>query len=159
MRIIIGNDQGGYDLKEKIKDRLFLHKTKKEFKITAVYDYGCLCPDPVDYPDFAEPVARQISRGFADLGILICGSGIGMSIAANKLPGIRAAVCDNPVSARLAREHNDANILCLGARFVAPEYAQEIVKVFLTTKFSNEERHKRRIKKISQLEKSVRKKK
>ena len=99
-----------------------------------------------------------MSEGSAKLGILICGSGIGMSIAANKIAGIRAAVVENPVAARLARDHNDANVLCLGSRFIAPEYGSEIATAFLTTKFSADPRHEGRIGKIAALEKKLFKK-
>ncbi|MFN7685956.1 MAG: ribose 5-phosphate isomerase B [Oligoflexia bacterium] len=108
----------------------------------------------VDYPDVAEGVAEKIaSEGNQARGILICGSGIGMSISANKVPGIRAALVENPVAARLSREHNDANVLCLGSRFVAPEYGAEIAKIWLETPFSGENRHEQRVKKITRIEK------
>ncbi|MGZ3689136.1 MAG: RpiB/LacA/LacB family sugar-phosphate isomerase, partial [Bdellovibrionota bacterium] len=95
----------------------------------------------------------KIASGEAEKGVLVCGSGIGMSIAANKVPGVRAAVVENPVAARLSREHNDANVLCLGSRFVAPEYGAEITRVWLETPFSNDGRHKARVEKIARLEK------
>jgi len=109
----------------------------------------------VDYPDMAEAVGAKIrAQGAGARGILICGTGIGMSISANKIAGIRAALVENPVSARLSREHNDANILCLGSRFVAPEYGAEIAKIWLETPYTGEARHEVRIKKLTQLEKS-----
>lgn len=111
----------------------------------------------VDYPDYAEALSRKLVAGEAPVGILICGSGIGMSISANKVPGVRAALVENPIAAQLSKQHNDANVLCLGARFLAPEYASEIVQAFLTTPFSGDERHKNRVKKISALEKSAEK--
>lgn len=108
--------------------------------------------DRVDYPDYAAKVATLISTGKAKLGILICGSGIGMSIAANKFPGVRAAVVESVEAAKLSREHNDANILCLGARLLGTEKAIAITKAFLETPFSGGERHIERIKKITALE-------
>ena len=109
----------------------------------------------MDYPDFAAELATRITRGEASRGILICGSGIGMSIAANKIAGIRAALVENPIAARLSREHNDANVLCLGARFVAPEYAAEIARAWLKTPFSRRPRRRRhaaRVEKIAKIE-------
>ncbi len=110
----------------------------------------------VDYPDSAEKLSRELlSRPDHYFGgVLLCGSGIGVSIAANKIPGIRAALCENPISARLAREHNHANVLCLGARFVAPEYAKEILDSWITAIPSNDARHCNRVEKIKQLEKT-----
>jgi ribose 5-phosphate isomerase B len=108
--------------------------------------------DRVDYPDFAKLLATEIAAQKATRGVLICGSGIGMSIAANKVPGIRAAVVENPVAARLSREHNDANVLCLGSRFIAGEYGAEIVETWLNTEFSGDERHQKRIQKIAALD-------
>jgi len=106
----------------------------------------------VDYPDYAEKLCAQIRTTPGSMGILICGSGIGMSIAANKIAGIRAALVENPVSARLAREHNDANVLCLGARFLAAEYAAEIAQVFLKTPASKDPRHGARVEKLKRLD-------
>jgi ribose 5-phosphate isomerase B len=108
--------------------------------------------DRVDYPDFARLLGEMIASGQAERGILICGSGIGMSIAANKIHGVRAAVVENPVAARLSREHNDANVLCLGSRFIAPEYGTEIVQIWLSTPFTADARHSARIQKIQELE-------
>ncbi len=116
-------------------------------------DLGPDNSNSVDYPDYAEMVGKKILASEADRAILICGSGIGMSIAANKIHGIRAALVENPVSARLAREHNDTNILCLGARITAPEYGIEIAKIWLTTPFSADPKHTQRIRKIHSLEK------
>ena len=118
-------------------------------------DLGPANSAKVDYPDYAERLANKIVAGEAQMGILICGSGIGMCIAANKVDGIRAAVAENPVIAKLSREHNDTNVLCLGARFLAKEYATEIVKTWLETPFSNDLRHKKRIEKISIIENST----
>lgn len=108
--------------------------------------------DRVDYPDFAEKLSKEILKGTAPLGVLICGTGIGMSIAANKVKGIRAAVVENPVSAQLSREHNHANVLCLGSRIVAPEYAAEIIRAWIKTPGSQDQRHLARVKKISDIE-------
>ncbi|MCX7984020.1 MAG: ribose 5-phosphate isomerase B [Bacteroidetes bacterium] len=142
--IALGSDHAGFQYKEKIKELLIsLHL---EYK-----DYGTFSPDSTDYPDYASRVSNAILKGEAERGILICGTGIGMSIAANKFPGIRAAVCESIDSARLAREHNDANILCLGERITPWEKAIEIVKVFLTTEFENGERHCRRVNKLNTL--------
>ena len=115
-------------------------------------DLGPVNNARVDYPDFAERLATKIAAGDAELGILLCGSGIGMSIAANKIDGIRAAVVENPIAAQLARQHNHANVLCLGSRFLAPEYAADIVKAFLETPFSLEPRHQQRVDKITAIE-------
>jgi len=107
--------------------------------------------DRVDYPDYAVKLGRKIQEGAASQGVLICGSGIGIAIAANKLHGIRAATVENPIAAKLAKEHNNANVLCLGSRFVAKEYASEIVESWLTAKFQ-EGRHTGRVAKISALD-------
>ena len=111
-------------------------------------DFGTFSPDSCDYPDYAQPVAKAVAAGDCEKGILICGTGIGMSITANKIRGIRAAVCGDSFSARATREHNDANILCLGARVISEAKALEITDIFLDTPFSGDERHSRRIAKI-----------
>jgi ribose 5-phosphate isomerase B len=140
--LLIASDHAGY------KTKIEIQKLLPNFEFE---DIGPTNDDKVDYPDFAEKLAKKITDN--NLGILICGSGIGMSIAANKVAGVRAAVVENPVSAKLAREHNHANVLCLGSRFVAPEYAAEIVKAFLEATPSSDWRHQNRVKKITQLEK------
>ena len=140
-KILIASDHAGFALKSEIQ-RTLANWTWQ--------DLGPLNDDRVDYPDFARAVALKIAAGEASRGILICGSGIGMSIAANRVRGIRAAVVENPVAARLSREHNDANILCLGSRFLAAEYGAEIVQVWLETPFSQGPRHLARIQKIDQ---------
>jgi len=117
-----------------------------------VEDYGTDCDKPVDYPDYAEKVAKAVAAGKAPLGILICGTGIGMSIAANKVDGIRAALCDNCYSAQKAKEHNDANIICLGARVLGPGLAEQIVDTFLASSFLGTH-HILRLEKIAKLEK------
>lgn len=145
MRVLIASDHAGISLKT------FLQTALQDVDWE---DLGPGSGERVDYPDFAEKLARRVAGDKKLLGVLICGSGIGMSIAANKIAGIRAALCENPVSARLAREHNDANVLCLGARFVAPEYAEEIVQAWLMAEPSREGRHQARVAKITALETS-----
>ncbi len=143
LQVVIASDHAGYELKAAIQ------KLLPDWKWL---DLGPLNGDRVDYPDFAQKLAERVSKGEFSQGILVCGSGIGMSIAANKVAGIRAAVVENPVAARLSREHNDANVLCLGSRFIAPEYGAEIARVWLETPFSGDARHSARVKKITQLE-------
>ena len=136
--IALGCDHGGYPLmKEVIK---YLDEAKIEYK-----NYGTYSEDSCDYPVFAKAVAGAIVNGECEKGILICGTGIGISIAANKVKGVRAALCHDCFSAKATRQHNDANILAMGARVVGAGLAVEIVKNFLETPFSNEERHIRRI--------------
>ena len=142
--IAIGSDHAGFEYKEYFKK--LLSDMGHPYQ-----DFGTFSTEPVDYPDIADVVSKAISSHTFDLGILICGTGIGMSIAANKHSGIRAAVCESTTSAKLSREHNDANILCLGERITSLETAIEIVKAFLTTPFSGEERHNCRIQKIHSL--------
>lgn len=140
--IALGSDHAGFRYKEKLKE--LLTSRKEEFK-----DYGTSSEESTDYPDYAARVAKAILNGEAERGILICGTGIGMSIAANKFPGIRAAVCESVASARLARQHNDANILCIGERITPWEKAVEIIDVFLSTPFDGGERHCRRVEKLN----------
>jgi ribose 5-phosphate isomerase B len=142
--IAIGSDHAGFEYKEHLKKLL-------DDIGEAYNDFGTSSNSSTDYPDYAHIVSKEISSGKFDKGILICGTGIGMSIVANKHKDIRAAVCESIASARLAREHNDANILCIGARISSWETTAEIVKVFLSTPFSNGERHVCRIKKIHSL--------
>ena len=141
MKISIGCDHGGYAYKQMLMQHL-------EDRGIRYQDFGCFSPDSCDYPDYAIPVAKAVASGEFEKGILICGTGIGMSIAANKVHGIRAAVCGDSFSATATREHNDANILCMGARVISEAKALEITDIFLDTPFSEEERHKRRISKI-----------
>ena len=136
--VAIGCDHGGFELKQEILT--FLDKKGIEYK-----DFGCYDTASVDYPEYARKVAYEILDGTCDKGILICGTGIGISIAANKIPGIRAALCTDCFCAQATREHNDANILALGGRVVGPGLAAKIVETFLETPFSNDERHIRRI--------------
>ena len=137
--IYIGSDHGGYTLKLEIID----HLRERGFEVT---DIGCDSEASCDYPIYAKKVTDAIIDGSADKGILVCGTGIGMSMAANKVSGIRAALCHDVFSAQATREHNNANILCLGARVVGPGLALMIVDTFLDTAFSNDERHVRRLK-------------
>lgn len=143
-KIAIGSDHAGFESKEKAKRELLALGVE-------VVDKGTHSLDSVDYPDFGAAVARAVASGEVDRGVLICGSGIGVSIAANKIPGARAALCWNEETTRLAREHNDANVLCFGARFIEPERAARMVRLFLETEFAGE-RHTQRVEKLSALD-------
>jgi ribose 5-phosphate isomerase B len=145
-KIAIASDHAGFDGKEAIK------KTLDELGV-AYQDFGTHSDDSVDYPDYAGPVARAVAAGEYERGILVCGSGIGMEIAANKVPGIRAALAWNEETARLSRTHNDANIIAVGARTTPPETIDNIVRIFLNTGFEGGGRHQRRLEKLAQLEK------
>jgi len=140
----IGSDHAGYEYKEKIK--LLLAELGEPFK-----DFGTHSTESVDYPDIAHAVSVDIASGGCSRGILVCGTGIGMSITANKHNGIRAAVCESVASARLSRQHNDANILCCGARISSWETIAEVVRTFLATPFDGGSRHACRIEKIHSL--------
>lgn len=142
--LAIGCDHGGYELKQDIVKHLQAQKL-------AVKDYGCFSTDSVDYPDYAYPVARAVADGTCALGILICGTGIGMAMAAGKVAGIRCAVCGDTFSAHATREHNDANILALGARVIGKGLACDIVDAFLAAEFQGG-RHAARIAKITKIE-------
>lgn len=135
-KIVIASDHGGYQLKEMIKNRL-----KDRFELV---DLGTHVEESVNYPDYAHKLANSINDGIATRGILICGSGLGVSIAANRHRGIRAALVDSVTLAKLCRQHNDANVLCMGGRIVGPTVAEEIVDTFLTTSFEGG-RHAKRI--------------
>ena len=139
--IAIASDHGGYALKQELIARL--KERGLEYR-----DFGTFSEESCDYPDFGEPAARAVVSGECDRGILICGTGIGMSITANKIKGVRCALCGDCYSAELTRRHNDANILALGARVVGEGLALKIVDTFLDTPFSGDERHLRRIRKI-----------
>lgn len=141
--IAVGSDHGGFGLKQEIL--AYLDKKGLAYK-----DFGCFDETSCDYPEYAHAVAHAVADGECQQGILICGTGIGMSMAANKVKGIRAALCGDCFSAQMTREHNDANILALGARVVGPGLALKIVETFLTTPFSGDERHARRIAKIEE---------
>lgn len=146
MKLAISSDHGAYDYKEIVKEMLTAagHTVK---------DFGCSGHESVDYPDTASAVAISVASGESDRGIVLCGTGIGACISANKIKGIRCALCSDPVSARLTREHNDSNILAMGQRVIGVEVMKEIVRVWVNTEFSNDERHARRIRKIAELEK------
>jgi ribose 5-phosphate isomerase B len=137
VKVAIGCDHGGIDLKNTVVSVL----TELGHEID---DQGCSSTDSVDYPDFAKSVSSLVQEGECRCGILICGTGIGMSMAANRIPGIRAALCHEMFSAKMSREHNDANILCLGARVIGPGLATEIVRTWMTSDFAGG-RHQRRI--------------
>jgi len=146
-RIAIGSDHAGFPVKEAIRKYL-------EGAGYAVDDEGTSSEDSVDYPDYGKAVGERVAAKRDDLGIVVCGSGIGISIAANKVPGVRAALAHNVLTAQLAREHNDANVLALGARIVTPAAALEMVQTFLTTPYAGG-RHQRRLDKISQIERDT----
>lgn len=144
MRVALAADHAGVELKEVLK-RL-LDERGVDYR-----DFGANTTDSVDYPDFAADVARAVASGAYDRGVLVCGSGIGMAITANKIPGIRAASVNDAPSARLSREHNDANVLTLGARLIDPARIREILQAFLDTPFEGG-RHQRRLDKITDIE-------
>ncbi|MCA0758568.1 ribose 5-phosphate isomerase B [Paenibacillus sp. N4] len=145
MKIAIGADHGGYSLKEVIVPYLLSLGHEVE-------DVGCSCDQSVDYPDYALPVCDLVTSGKAERGILICGTGIGMSIAANKVRGIRCALVHDLFSAQATRDHNDTNVLAIGERVVGPGVAQEIVRIWLETPFSGGERHVGRLNKVKKIE-------
>jgi len=146
MRIAIGADHGGYPLNERIIRELDVAGNE-------IIDFGThVGSRPDDYPDYVIKVGEAVRSGEAEIGILICGSGVGAAVAANKLRGIRAALCSDTYSAHQSREHDDCNVLCLGARVVGVELALDIVRRFVAARFSGEERHKRRLAKVKQIE-------
>jgi len=148
MKIALGSDHRGYQLKENLKEYL------KELNVEYV-DFGCENEKSVDYPDIGFRVAIEVKSGKYDRGILICGNGIGMSVVANKIRGIRAALCHNEFTARHSKEHNDANILILGGRIIGLGLAREIVKVWLNANFNQKEKHINRLNKIKQEEDKI----
>jgi ribose 5-phosphate isomerase B len=145
MKIALGADHGGFELKEKIREHLAALGVSVE-------DVGTHSTEAVDYPDYALAVGERVASNRADRGILVCGAGIGMSMAANKIPGIRAANVHSELEAQLSREHNDANVLALGGRLLDGATALGIVDRWLNTKFSGDGRHIRRLAKISEIE-------
>jgi RpiB/LacA/LacB family sugar-phosphate isomerase len=145
MRIVVGADHAGFEMKQVLAD--YLRQRGHE-----VIDKGTDSDDPVDYPDFAEAVSGVLLAGQAERGVLVCGSGVGASVSANKIPGIRAGLCHDTYSAHQGVEHDDMNILVLGARVIGVEMARELVDHFLAAKFNGEERHRRRVEKIKALE-------
>jgi len=144
MKIAIAADHAGFALKEKLRQRL----TEEGHEVV---DFGTGTAESCDYPDFAQPVAREVALGHSDRGILVCSTGIGMAMAANKVAGVRAAPAQSDDEVRLTREHNDANVLTLGARYLDEERAAGLVRIFLDTEFAGG-RHARRVAKIAQLE-------
>lgn len=146
MKITIGSDHGAVELKDEVK------KVLAEFDGVEVKDVGTFDTTSVDYPDIAEKVCADVVSGESERGIVLCGTGIGISIAANKIHGIRCALCNDVYSARMSREHNDANVLAMGGRVIGFGPASEIVRVWITTDFAGD-RHERRVNKIMALEK------
>jgi ribose 5-phosphate isomerase B len=144
MKVAIASDHGGIHIREEIKN--LLNELQIPFE-----DFGCECSTSVDYPDYALPVAEKVARGEFDRGILICGTGIGMSIAANKVKGIRCALVHDVYSAKLTRQHNDTNMLAMGERVIGPGRAREIAQTWLTSEFEGG-RHQNRIGKIAEYE-------
>src|SRR5216684_9214687 len=145
MRLVVGSDHAGYDLKEQMT--AYLRELGHQ-----VTDIGSHSTAPVDYPDYAEAAGLAVREGRADRGVVICGSGVGASVAANKLPGIRAGLCHDTYSAHQGVEHDDMNVLVLGARVIGTEMAHELVRAFIGAEFSGEERHRRRLAKVKALE-------
>ncbi len=146
--IALGSDHAGFEYKEIIKQHLEARNEEYE-------DFGCFSAEAVDYPVFAVKVAHAVADGKCDRGILVCGTGVGISIAANKVDGIRAACCSDEFTTEMTRTHNDANILCLGARVISAEQAVSLTDIFLDTEAADSERHQRRIKLIDDIEKGL----
>jgi ribose 5-phosphate isomerase B len=144
MKIVVAADHVGFDLKEKVREYL-------KSQGLEVADYGTSNAEPVDYPDFAEKVAVQVAAKQADYGVLVCGTGIGMMLAANKVPGIRAVAANDTISARMAREHNNANVLTMGARLIDAAIMRQIVDTWLSTPFAGG-RHARRLQEIEAID-------
>jgi ribose 5-phosphate isomerase B len=149
MKLAIGADHGGFELKQEIV------KFLQAIKNIEVYDFGTAARESVDYPDYGRKVSEAVSHGIVDRGILICGTGIGMSIVANRFPGVRAALCHDNFTARMSRLHNDANVLAMGERVIGRGVALDIVKAWLETEFEGS-RHQRRLDKIKEIETSLR---
>ena len=145
MKIALGSDHAGFELKESVK--ALLSKEKHE-----VLDLGTHNTDPVDYPDFAEAVGLAVRDAKANRGILVCGSGVGASVAANKIPGVRAGLCHDHYSAHQGVEHDDMNVLVLGGRVIGESVALELVRAFLNAQYTKEDRHQRRLEKVKSIE-------
>lgn len=145
LRVALGGDHAGYPLKKMVAERL-------GSRVSEVLDCGTNSGESCDYPDFAIAVAREIIAGRADRGIVICGSGVGVSVAANKIPGIRAAICHDTYSAHQGVEHDDMNVLCIGGRIIGSELAFAIIDSFLGAKYEPQERHQRRLDKVLEIE-------
>lgn len=148
MRVAVACDHGGFPLKEAVMQAV--REAGHE-----VLDLGTDSPDPVDFPDYAARVGEALRRGEAERGILLCGSGVGMAIAANKIPGVYASVCHDTYSAHQGVEHDGMNVLCLGGRVIGPELAREIVRAFLQARFAEAERYRRRVAKVKQMEQAL----
>ncbi|MCS6859360.1 MAG: ribose 5-phosphate isomerase B [Abditibacteriales bacterium] len=146
MRVAVGCDHAGFPLKDTVIEQL-------QSLGHEVIDCGTHSTEAVDYPDFAQAVAEKVSGGEAARGIVLCGSGVGATVAANKVVGVRACLCHDTYSAHQGVEHDDLNVLCLGARVIGPELAREIVRAFVGAQFSGEERHRRRLNKVLEMEK------
>jgi ribose 5-phosphate isomerase B len=146
VRVAIGSDHGGYELKRALAKWL----RKAEYDVLDLGAHEYVATD--DYPDYSLAVARAVAEGRAERGLLVCGSGVGACVAANKVPGVRGALAHDSYSARQGVEHDDVNVLCLGARVVGPELARELVTRFLEASFTGEERHVRRLKKVMEIE-------
>lgn len=147
LRIAVGGDHAGFPLKRVVVEKFAA-------QVSVLIDCGTHDESSSDYPDFAAAVAREIVDGKADKGILVCGSGVGVSVAANKINGIRASLCHDTYSAHQGVEHDDMNVLCIGARVIGPELAFEIIAAFLRARYEPEERHARRLNKVLQLERN-----
>jgi RpiB/LacA/LacB family sugar-phosphate isomerase len=145
MKIALGADHAGYELKECVKVRLLALNYQ-------VLDLGTNSREPVDYPDFSEAVGLAVRDGKAERGIVVCGSGVGASVAANKIPGIRAGLCHDHYSAHQGVEHDDMNVLVMGGRIIGESVALELVRAFLDARYSNEDRHQRRLEKVKAIE-------
>jgi RpiB/LacA/LacB family sugar-phosphate isomerase len=145
MKIVIGADHAGFELKERVKALLLQLRHD-------ILDLGTRSTEPVDYPDFAEAVALAVRDGNASRGILVCGSGVGASVAANKIPGVRAGLCHDHYSAHQGVEHDDMNVLVMGGRVIGEAVALELVRAFLESQYSGEDRHQRRLGKIKAIE-------
>ena len=146
MKVAVGVDHAGFPLKAHIVEIL-------KADGHTIEDFGTFSVDPVDYPDYAKAVGEAVVRGQAEVGVLLCGSGAGVSVAANKIPGIRAALIHDAFSAKQSREDDDCNIICMGTRVIGPELAVLLLRMFLQAKFSGLERHRRRLAKVAELEK------
>lgn len=146
LRIALGGDHAGFPLKDAVAERF-------SGQVANLIDCGTNSLDSCDYPDFAISVARELLEGRADKGIVVCGSGVGVSVAANKIPGIRAAICHDTYSAHQGVEHDDMNVLCIGGRIIGSELAFEIIEAFLNAKYEPQDRHSRRLDKVLDIEK------
>jgi ribose 5-phosphate isomerase B len=145
MKIVVGSDHAGFPLKQEVADSLRQEGHE-------IVDVGAFSAEPSDYPDFAEAVAKAVCDGRAERGVLLCGSGVGASVAANKVPGIRAAICHDSYSAHQGVEHDDMNVLVLGSRIIGPALAHDLVRAYLSARFTGEERHVRRLDKVKAIE-------